>query len=164
MLKTARERLIITPVTISSSTGSPCSRLKPSRTATKSKAVKTSDKIRFETGPAPATRICPFASSPGRKFRDCTGVGLAHPRRGMPAGPKIWIRGMSTVPNRSMCTRGLRLTRPRSRAVLSPMREAIQACADSWNDRLNKRTTNDMRPCAISGVSSNDAPPRNFRC
>ena len=59
----------------------------------------------------------------------------------MPAGPKIWIRGMSTVPMGSMWTSGLRLTRPGSRAVSSPMREAIQAWADSWKERLKSRTT-----------------------
>ncbi len=59
----------------------------------------------------------------------------------MPAGPKICSSGMSTVPMGSMCTIGFRLTRPRSRAVSSPMREAIQAWADSWKDRLKSRTT-----------------------
>ena len=48
---------------------------------------------------------------------------------------------MSTVPIGSMWTSGFRLTRPASRAVWSPMREAVHAWAASWKLRLKSSTT-----------------------
>jgi len=56
---------------------------------------------------------------------------------------------MITVPTMSMCTNGLRLIRPSDWAVVSPCRRAVQAWADSWTDRLNSRTTYEVRPMAI---------------
>src|SRR6266540_2005898 len=94
-----------------------------------------------DAGPAPTTSTWPRASIPGRKLRAWTGVGLAQPMRGIPPGPKIWSMGMTNVPRKSKCGAGFRVTRPRPRAVSSPMREAIHAWADSWKDRLKRSTT-----------------------
>ena len=41
------------------------------------------------------------------------------------------ITGKMIVPNRSMCRMGFNVTRPSMRAVGSPQRDAIHACADS---------------------------------
>jgi len=61
---------------------------------------------------------------------------------------KIISSGMTTVPITSMWTRGLRLIRPSVWAVGSPCRNAVQAWADSWTDRLKSSTTYDIRPKA----------------
>ena len=65
-----------------------------------------------------------------------TGVGLAQPTsmkgRWKPmSGPKMTRAGNSKVPMGSMWYMGLSVMRPCSRAVWSPRREAIQACAHS---------------------------------
>src|SRR6266545_3518399 len=74
------------------------------------------------------------------------------------------MRGNSSVPIGSMCTIGLRLTRPRFLAVSSPSLQAIQACADSWKDRLKRRTTYVVRPSAMCwGVRSDNRPPEEPR-
>src|SRR5580765_5702969 len=56
--------------------------------------------------------------------------------------------GNRTVPIGSACTIGLRDTRPRSRAVGSPSRSAVHACADSCTVRENSRTMKAMKTCA----------------
>ena len=67
---------------------------------------------------------------------------------------------MSSVPMGSMCTIGLRLTRPSRSAVSSPSLWAIQAWADSWTDRLNSSTTYVVSPRArLSDVISGNRPP-----
>ena len=48
------------------------------------------------------------------------------------------ISGIRTVPTGSMCLSGFNVTRPSMRAVGSPHRDAIQACADSWMLIANK--------------------------
>ena len=103
---------------------------------------------KFETGPAAATSMCPLRMvTSRRKLAGLYGVGLAQPRRGRLV--KIWMSGNRSVPIGSMCTIGLRLTRPRFLAVSSPSFQAIQACADSWKDRLKRRTTYVVRPSAM---------------
>ena len=74
---------------------------------------------------------------------------------------KIISSGMTTVPITSTWTRGLRLMRPSERAVGSPCRNAVQACADSCTERLKSSTTYDIRPramvCALRTDSSGSA-------
>ena len=50
------------------------------------------------------------------------------------------ISGSNTVPTGSMCLMGFSVIRPSMRAVGSPRRFAIQACADSWTLIANKKT------------------------
>ena len=78
-----------------------------------------------------------------RRFRMSTGTGFAQPISGAPV--TIAIKGKRTVPMGSMCTAGLSDSRPSNRAVGSPSRFAVQACAASWNvsDAIN--TTNVTR-------------------
>ena len=58
-----------------------------------------------------------------------TGTGFAHPMSGAPL--TIAISGNRIVPIGSACTSGFSDTRPSSRAVGSPSRSAVQACAAS---------------------------------
>ena len=114
--------------------------------------MKRTARIRLEAGPAPETTICPRRTC--LKFRGFTGHGLAQPKRN-PAPVKIMRSGITTVPRRSMWTRGLRLMRPRDWAVGSPSFSAVQAWADSWTDRLNSSTTYRVRPMArVSALSA----------
>ncbi len=97
------------------------------------KAIATSK--RFENGPASVTRLSSRLIF--LNLRVMTGVGLAQPMRNPLKklnpmnGPKMLSAGMSRVPMGSMWYMGLSVMRPCSRAVWSPRREAIQACAHS---------------------------------
>src|SRR4051794_24853849 len=77
-----------------------------------------------------------------------TGTGFAQPINGTPL--TMLSRGKITVPIRSACTTGFSDTRPSRRAVGSPRRAAVQACADSCTVSQNSRTTNAIKTCAIS--------------
>ena len=58
----------------------------------------------------------------------------ASPSRSAASPSSIATSGNSTVPIQSMCASGLSVSRPSSRAVGSPSRSAVHACAASWND------------------------------
>ena len=77
----------------------------------------------------PATETMMSSITGWRKFRGSTGVGFAQPSNGM------WLmaatNGRMIVPNTSMWRIGFSDTRPSMRAVGSPQRDAVQACADS---------------------------------
>src|SRR3954453_19525951 len=77
-----------------------------------------------------------------------TGTGFAQPINGTPL--TMLSRGKIIVPNRSACTTGFSDTRPSNRAVGSPRRSAVQACAISCTVSENSRTTNAMNTCAKS--------------
>jgi hypothetical protein len=49
--------------------------------------------------------------------------------------------GNMIVPNKSMCRIGFNETRPSMRAVGSPQRDAVHACADSCTLIANKKAT-----------------------
>ena len=87
-----------------------------------------------------------------------TGVGFAQPITGTP--PMMASSGNTTVPIGSMCTSGLSDTRPSRRAVSSPNRLAVHACADSWTVREKMRTRNSMR---TEGISIADKLPQYNR-
>ena len=63
------------------------------------------------------------------RYRMSTGTGFAQPIKGM--GENIASSGNNTVPIQSMWASGFSVSRPRSRAVGSPRRLALQACAAS---------------------------------
>ncbi len=65
------------------------------------------------TGPAIEVRMSSLTGF--LKFRESTGVGLAHPKGGYPS--TIRISGMMIVPKGSMCTMGFSETRPSIFAV-----------------------------------------------
>ena len=78
-------------------------------------------------GPATESRM---SSRTGlRKLSGSTGVGLAQPMKPIPES--MPISGTSTVPIGSTCLIGFSEIRPSMRAVGSPHRFAVQACADS---------------------------------
>ena len=72
-----------------------------------------------------------------------TGTGFAQPISGAPV--TIAISGNRIVPIGSACTIGLSEMRPSSRAVGSPSRSAVHACAISCTVRENSRTMNEMK-------------------
>ena len=71
---------------------------------------------RLLAGPAAATSAKSRRGE--RRLRKSTGTGLAHPISGSPVIAAS--SGNSKVPIGSMCATGLRVRRPRSRAVGSP--------------------------------------------
>ena len=71
---------------------------------------------RFETGPAAATQI--MSRLGWRSAPKLTGTGLAQPNI-IPDSSSM-IAGTTMVPIGSMCLRGLRKTRPATKAVVSP--------------------------------------------
>ncbi len=81
--------------------------------------------------PGPAAAIHSPSRSGSRRFRSSTGTGFAQPN---PA--KITM----SVPSGSRCRSGFKVIRPRSRAVGSPKRSAIQACAISWQESAKSIT------------------------
>ncbi len=103
---------------------------------------------RFESGPAAET-----ARLARRGFfvrRRSTGVGFAAPKM---RPEKTYSRiGTRIEPTGSMCRMGLRLIRPRSRAVVSPNFSAVQACADSWNEMAKRMTESWMTKSTILWV------------
>ncbi len=79
-------------------------------------------------GPASATQT--MSSFGLRRRWNATGTGLAQPNtKGEPNSSRM--PGRTSVPNGSTWRMGLKLTRPSRRAVSSPSRSAIQACAAS---------------------------------
>jgi hypothetical protein len=90
---------------------------------------------KFERGPAAETTK--FARRGFFVLRRSTGVGFADPK--MRPEKTYRMIGTRIDPIGSMCRRGLRLIRPRSRAVVSPNFKADQAWADSWKE-MAKRT------------------------
>ena len=60
----------------------------------------------------------------------------------------IAISGNRTVPIGSACTSGFSDTRPSSRAVGSPSRSAVHACAISCTVSENSSTMKAMKICA----------------
>ncbi len=84
----------------------------------------------------PTTAVLMSSHTSFLKLRGSTGVGFAHPNIGKWLNARI--AGSRTVPTGSMCLMGFNVTRPSMRAVGSPQREAIQACADSWTLIANK--------------------------
>ena len=84
-------------------------------------------------GPATETRM---SSRTGwRRLCGSTGVGLAQPMKPIPES--IPSSGTSTVPMGSTCLIGFSEIRPSMRAVGSPHRFAVQACADSCTQIAN---------------------------
>src|SRR5690348_7758694 len=77
-----------------------------------------------------------------------TGTGFAQPISGTPL--TMLNSGKITVPKRSACTTGFSETRPSRRAVGSPRRSAVQACAISCTVRENSKTMKAMKTCAKS--------------
>ena len=77
----------------------------------------------------PATEVRMSSRTGFLKFCGFTGVGLAQPSIGIRATDAI--KGSKTVPTGSICLIGLSVIRPSMRAVGSPQRFAVQACADS---------------------------------
>lgn len=94
---------------------------------------KNSEKItavaKLATGPASAVRSRSFNGF--LKLYGLTGTGFAQPNT-KPVPEKMRSAGSKTVPTRSMCFMGFRVTRPAYLAVGSPKRSAAMACADSW--------------------------------
>ena len=76
----------------------------------------------------------------------------ASPSRSAARRSTIAISGNMIVPIGSACTIGLSETRPSSRAVGSPRRSAVHACAISCTVSENSRTMNAMKICAKSDV------------
>ena len=76
-----------------------------------------------------------------------TGTGFAQPISGTPLISAMQ-RKQRPCRSRSACTIGLSDTRPSSRAVGSPSRSAVHACAVSCTVRENSRTMNAMKTCA----------------
>ena len=116
-------------------------------TETMASTMKATSTIsRLEAGPARVVRLS--SRTILRKLRVMTGVGLAQPTN-MPLkklspmkGPKMISAGKSRVPMGSTWYIGLSVTRPCRRAVWSPSREAIQACAHSCTLSENRSRTN----------------------
>src|SRR5712691_12270071 len=92
-----------------------------------------------------------------------TGTCLAQPISGAPL--TIAISGNRIVPIGSACTSGLSDTRPSRRAVGSPRRSAVHACAISCTVSENNRTTSAMKICETSmpGKQSRLRPTREKR-
>src|SRR5262249_28306187 len=93
-----------------------------------------------------------------------TGTGFAHPMSGAPL--TIAINGNRIVPIGSACTSGLSETRPSRRAVGSPSRSAVHACAISCTVSENSRTMNAMKICAkliLTSKTSSVRPTREKR-
>ena len=79
-------------------------------------------------GPASDTKIIPHLRL--RKFRKSTGTGLAAPKR-MGELTNSKNAGNKIEPNKSMCGTGFKVSRPASRAVVSPSLSAISPWAIS---------------------------------
>src|SRR4051812_17589558 len=71
--------------------------------------------------------------------------------------------GKTIVPIRSACTIGLSETRPSIRAVGSPSRSAVQACALSCTVNENSNTMKPMKICAILTSAKGIQPQRPGR-
>ena len=81
--------------------------------------VKIRTNNMLAAGPAAATlKICLLV-----RIEKLTGTGLAQPKRA--------ISGKIIVPNRLICAKGFKVSRPIRLAVSSPYRYAIQPCAYS---------------------------------
>ena len=107
-------------------------------TVNNSDAMKQSS--RFPKIPAPpASRNFHRRS----KFRGFIGTTFPQPNNS-PLWEKIHISGNRTVPNTSMCARGLSVTRPAAFGVSSPQRYATHACAHSCTVKpmSNKKNAN----------------------
>ena len=102
---------------------------------------------RLLAGPAAAITMN-FCRQLSRSFRMSTGTGFAQPMIGRFV--VIAISGNTIVPIRSMCTAGFSDTRPRNRAVGSPSRSAVQACAASCTVREKTRTRKKLKTWAKS--------------
>ena len=89
-------------------------------------------------GPASATTA--KSRRGDRRFCMLTGTGFAQPMSGRPEYSAS--SGKTTVPIRSMCLKGFRVSRPSSRAVGSPNRSAVQACAASCTESDPTRIRN----------------------
>src|SRR5712692_1498633 len=87
-----------------------------------------------------------------------TGTGLAQPISGAPL--TIAMSGNRIVPIGSACTSGLSDTRPSSRAVGSPRRSAVHACAISCTVSENSRTMSAMKICETKLASMPDKQSR----
>ena len=92
----------------------------------RSKIAANTARIIFAIGPAAATFTISFFGS--FKNLESTGTGFAHPN---PTNRII------NDPIISKCAIGFIVNLPIRAAVLSPQREAIQACANSWKDSAN---------------------------
>src|SRR6185369_1011349 len=89
---------------------------------------------RFEIGPAAATAASPHCAP--RRFIGLYGVGLAQPMKKPPGRSTVIAR--SRPPSGSKCARGSSVRRPSSRAVPSPRRKAVSACANSCSGNAIK--------------------------
>src|SRR4051812_31041907 len=129
MLKTARKMLIATKLNRLSATNSEPSPGGGAAAIRRARATAPATaSSRFMPGPASATRI--MWTRGLRIRRATTGTGFAQPNTGAPLTARN--SGRTTVPIGSTWRIGLRLSRPRRRAVGSPKALATQPCATSW--------------------------------
>ena len=105
------------------------------------KSKNINARTKFENGPANET----IASSRKGllKFFLLTGTGLAHPINANPVAKEAI--GIITVPIRSICFKGLRVSLPCFFAVLSPRILADKAWANSWKVIEIKKTGKNVK-------------------
>ena len=115
-------------------------RLRRDRQQPTARSPQTRAITRLLAGPAAATEhvVAPMDAAAGARP-----PAPASPSRSAARRSPARCSGNSTVPIGSACTIGLSDTRPSSRAVGSPSRSAVHACAISCTVSENSRTMND---------------------
>ena len=102
----------------------------------------TTKRIRLEKGPANETKISSLLGC--LKYLGSTGTGLPQPTSIKAPGVKIFMRGIMSVPHKSMWGMGEREMRPKFLAVSSPHQWAARAWALSCQAMLKSRIPKDM--------------------
>ena len=101
-----------------------------------------------------------------RRRWKATGTGLAQPNtKGEPSSTSM--PGRTSVPNGSTWRTGLKLTRPSRRAVSSPSRSAIQACAASCSViavTTGSAQTESVWPMAARSIMRRRRPAASASC
>jgi hypothetical protein len=108
------------------------------------------ESIKFDTGPATETTASSLNGF--LKFLILTGTGFAQP---IMKPPEIKVnKGIITLPNKSRCLIGFKVSRPLSLAVGSPNLFANHAWANSWTAReIKKNGRNSTRIINFSFTS-----------